>query len=149
MAALGCLVLLASVGVSPVISEEEETKPVYGPWLEEFRTAAKRGTVEGQVVKVGTVDGFVQAVYTRPYEALLCSYPWHCSTAYNVMWCESRGNPQAYNAATKMYGLMQISSIHAARVGGDLARLYEPETNARIAYQLYTESGWSPWAACL
>lgn len=60
-----------------------------------------------------------------------------------VMWCESKGDPRAYNANN--YGLMQINSIHQRRVNGDLQSLYDPEVNIRVAFQIWTEQGWAPW----
>jgi len=82
----------------------------------------------------------------RPYEDLICSYPWDCQKAYRIMLCESTANPRALAGGN--YGLMQINAIHSAMVGGDLNALYDPETNVRIAYALYSASGWQPWVAC-
>jgi hypothetical protein len=83
----------------------------------------------------------------RPYADLLCEYTaWDCAKAYRVMLCESSGNPRAY--ADGNYGLMQINAVHGPRVGGNLAALYDPEVNIAIAYQLYLERGWQPWAIC-
>ena len=79
----------------------------------------------------------------RPYEDLICSYPWDCAKAYRVMLCESRGDPTAYNAGN--YGLFQLNAIHRARVGGDLSLFYDPETNVRVAYDLWSAQGWAPW----
>jgi soluble lytic murein transglycosylase-like protein len=63
---------------------------------------------------------------------------------------ESTGNPEAtgYNTnGTVDRGLMQVNSIHADLVGGDLARLYDPATNIKIAYSL-SKGGqdWTPWS---
>lgn len=46
------------------------------------------------------------------------------------------------------YGLMQINSIHADMVGGNLERLRDPEVNIKVAYSL-SRSGtdWTPWTA--
>lgn len=45
------------------------------------------------------------------------------------------------------YGLMQINSIHADMVGGDLESLRDPAVNVKIAYSL-SKGGqdWTPWS---
>lgn len=58
--------------------------------------------------------------------------------------CESSLNPAAYNAGN--YGLYQINAVHAARVGGDLASLFDPAVNVRVAYEIWAEQSWIPWA---
>ena len=45
------------------------------------------------------------------------------------------------------FGLFQINSVHANRVGGDLNFLLDAETNIRIAAQIWREQGWRPWVA--
>jgi hypothetical protein len=43
------------------------------------------------------------------------------------------------------YGLFQINSVHAAKVGGNLEKLKDPETNVKVAFQIWQEQGWRPW----
>lgn len=46
------------------------------------------------------------------------------------------------------YGLMQINSIHADMVGGNLELLRDPATNIKIAYSLSKHgTDWTPWSA--
>jgi lysozyme-related protein Hpa2 len=46
------------------------------------------------------------------------------------------------------YGLMQINSIHADMVGGDLESLRNPAVNIRVAYSLsHQGSNWTAWSA--
>lgn len=66
---------------------------------------------------------------------------------------ESGGNATIDNAGTNRdgstdYGLMQINSIHADMVGGNLEALRDPATNIKIAYSL-SKGGtdWTPWSA--
>lgn len=40
---------------------------------------------------------------------------------------------------------MQVNSVHADRVGGNLAALLDPVTNIKVAYEIYSEQGWCPW----
>lgn len=77
------------------------------------------------------------------YEELICSYDWDCSKAMRVMFCESRGDPNAYSAGN--IGLFQINAIHRGRVGGEERELYDPTTNVRVAWEIYREQGWQPW----
>ena len=76
---------------------------------------------------------------------LVCSYRWSCQEALRVMHCESRGDPLAASAGGDR-GLFQINPVHRARVGGNLSRLHDPETNVAVAWAIYSEQGWRPWA---
>lgn len=78
------------------------------------------------------------------YRDLICAAPWPCEEALRVSWCESRWDPLAYR--TGNYGLFQVNQVHWARVGGDLEQLYDPEVNVRVAYEIWREQGWTPWA---
>ena len=75
-----------------------------------------------------------------------------------IMWRESRCQPTAYNGRGRddSYGLLQLNMrAHRSWVGPlvnwDYTRLYEPETNLRIARQLFDRArrmfgcGWQPW----
>jgi hypothetical protein len=73
-------------------------------------------------------------------EALVCSYPWDCSWALSVMYCESGGNPNAYNPAGPYIGLFQILSSDSS--------LFDPVTNVAAAYQKYISQGPGAWGAC-
>lgn len=45
------------------------------------------------------------------------------------------------------YGLMQINSVHADMVGGDLEALRDPATNIKIAYSLsHNGTDWTAWS---
>jgi soluble lytic murein transglycosylase-like protein len=79
------------------------------------------------------------------WESLVSRYRWPVAEALSVLSCESRGDPAAYRAGN--YGLFQINSIHAWRVGGKVASLFDPETNVRVAYDIWRDNaGWGPWA---
>lgn len=77
-------------------------------------------------------------------------YNWNTRTAYAICMAESRGNPNAtgYNTnGTEDRGLMQVNSIHADMVGGNLAELYSPATNIKIAYSLsHGGQDWTAWS---
>ncbi len=81
------------------------------------------------------------------------AYDWDVRVAYAVCMAESRGNPNANNAGTNSdgsvdRGLMQVNSIHADMVGGDLDKLYDPKTNLDVAYSLsHNGTDWTAWSA--
>lgn len=63
-----------------------------------------------------------------------------------VMQCESGGNPNAHNTAGEdSRGLMQINVGPGAHTQWASYNLFDPETNLRLAYELWKTSGWSPW----
>ena len=79
-------------------------------------------------------------------------YDWNTKIAYAICMAESGGNAAIDNAGTNSngsvdYGLMQINSIHADMVGGNLELLRDPATNIKIAYSL-SKGGtdWTPWS---
>lgn len=59
---------------------------------------------------------------------------------------ESSCNPTAVSP-TRDHGLMQINEVHLAKVNGNVNALYDPETNIRIAGQIYSGRGWTAWYA--
>ena len=65
---------------------------------------------------------------------LISQYDWNDEYAFNVMWCESTGNPNAKNSRSTATGLFQI-----------LNGPYDPEANVRLAHQMYSKRGWQPW----
>jgi Lysozyme like domain len=74
-------------------------------------------------------------------------------TAVAIALAESSGNPSAYNPETAAgtpdgegsFGLWQIYLFAHPEFAG--LNLYDPQTNANCAYQVYSESGgFSPWS---
>jgi len=64
-----------------------------------------------------------------------------------VIYCESRWRADAVSE-TNDYGLGQIHfPVHGWRVDWDASRLLDPATNIYIMWQLWSEQGWTPWAA--
>ena len=74
-------------------------------------------------------------------EEMVCSYAWNCAWALAVMYCESSGNPNAYNPAGPYIGLFQLHES----LGSDL---FNPATNIATAYSLYLSHGPSAWGGC-
>lgn len=69
-------------------------------------------------------------------------------TAKRIAQCESglRANAVGYNTnGTRDSGLMQINSVHKAKVNGNIDALLDPETNLRVAATIYRAQGWGPW----
>jgi len=81
------------------------------------------------------------------------AYDWDQRTAYAICMAESGGVAHKDNAGLNRdgstdYGLMQINSVHADMVAGNLEALRDPEVNIKIAYSL-SKAGtdWTPWSA--
>lgn len=78
-------------------------------------------------------------------------YDWDVTTAFAVCMAESGGNTGAtgrpnYDGSVDR-GLMQVNSIHADMVDS-LESLYDPATNLKVAYSLYTKNhDFTPWSA--
>lgn len=68
------------------------------------------------------------------WDGLLAKYSWNTTQAFNIMWCESKGNPNAKNPRSTARGLFQI-------LGGPL----DPEANVKLAFEMYSKRGWQPW----
>lgn len=76
---------------------------------------------------------------------LICSYSWPCGEALSVAHCESRYRPEAYNPASGASGVFQIVPYwHSWRLRPGES-LFDASVNIRIAYELWSESGWRPW----
>jgi hypothetical protein len=81
------------------------------------------------------------------------AYDWNVRIAYAICMAESGGNPTKDNAGLNRdgsidYGLMQVNSIHADMVGGDLESLRNPDVNMRVAYSLsHQGTDWTAWSA--
>lgn len=79
-------------------------------------------------------------------------YNWNTRTAYAICMAESGGIADKNNAGLNSdgstdYGLMQVNSVHADMVGGNLASLYDPATNMRVAYSLSRGgTDWTAWS---
>lgn len=86
------------------------------------------------------------------YRSLIGQYDWNVQIAYAIMRAENTGcDPAIDNRGLNSdgsvdYGLFQVNSVHAAEVGGNLAALYDPATNIRVAYTIYSGSGWRAWS---
>jgi TolA-binding protein len=68
------------------------------------------------------------------------------NSALLAMRRESSCNPNAVSPSGD-YGLMQIHfAAHSKKVGGNVKALFDPQTNVKVAAQVYKESGgWGPW----
>lgn len=80
---------------------------------------------------------------------LVNNYDWNKQIAYAICMAESQDNPNATDNdsdGSTDYGLMQINSIHADLVNGDLNSLFDPATNIKIAYKLSQQgTKWTAW----
>lgn len=80
------------------------------------------------------------------------AYDWNKRIAYAICMAESGGVASKDNAGlnrdgTVDYGLMQVNSIHADMVAGDLESLRNPQVNVKVAYSLSKGGAdWTPWS---
>lgn len=71
--------------------------------------------------------------------------------ALDVARCESGLNPYAYNPNGGYYGLFQLSRYWHERLANSMGygwnQINDPYVNARVARQVYNQSGgWGPWS---
>lgn len=71
--------------------------------------------------------------------------PW----AMRVMWCESKGDPNAKNPRSSASGLFQHLATYwperSAKAGWAGASIFDPEANIAVAAWLYSWGGSSHW----
>ncbi len=64
-----------------------------------------------------------------------------------LVWYESKGDPNAKNPTSSARGLTQIlASSWASYFGVTYDDLYDPETNVRLAKEIYDIQGWDAWS---
>jgi len=76
--------------------------------------------------------------------AEVASYPWPVAEACAVSYCESRWQADAIGGDN--WGYFQIWSGWARYYGVPVHDLLAPATNVRVAYAIWRENGWGPWA---
>lgn len=114
---------------------------------EEARIAAANAEKQKAAVSVSNVG---QSGNCESYRGLVAKYfpADQVNNALLTMQKESSCRPTAVSP-TNDHGLMQVNcTYHCSKVGGDVNRLYDPETNIRLASAIYTDRGnWSAWYA--
>ena len=111
------------------------------------RAAAQQRLLE--VPPVRGADAFpasVAIVLADTWRAPVCrpEYRWRCEDALAVVSCESSGDPLAYNAGS--IGLFQVHyPSHYDKVSS-AEELYDPTVNIAVAYRIWQDSAWLPWA---
>ena len=96
--------------------------------------------------------GLVIPPGTEPWVSLVEAYfaPGDVQRALDVIWCESRGNPDATNASSGAAGLFQhlpkYGEERSANAGWAGASIYEPTANTAVAaWLVYSDGGWKHW----
>lgn len=97
------------------------------------------------VVKFADVNA--QVYTTDQIKRRICEvFGSQCRNALVIAQHESNFNPKAISY-TNDYGVMQVNcDWHKDNVGGDCTRLFDVETNLRVAKQIYDASGWKAWS---
>ena len=87
-------------------------------------------------------------------ENITCSYDWDCDTALRVFRCENGFDAYGYwrpgvIGGQGERGIAQIHPIHLERIhnlGYTWDDMFNPTANLAVAYSLFQEQGWEPWA---
>lgn len=92
-----------------------------------------------------------QVRYYEPgsIEALICSvFTEDCDRAVRVARCESNLNPYARNrsGALGLFQLLGHADMFEARGWSEAADWSDPYRNTVVAHDLWSSSGWGPWA---
>ena len=102
-----------------------------------------RGMSMNEVITKDDSSGFLKEILQK--------YGWNSELAFNVMDCESGGNPLAHNFSNitrdDSWGLFQINlygKLKEKRPSPEW--LVIPENNIKFAYELYLKKGWIPWS---
>lgn len=132
-----------TVKTVPAVANENKPTPQAQPTVQPTTTAvpAQQTTVAKQVTPTYTSG-------CSTYDSLFRQYAWNVSVAEAICMAESGGNPYALSQ-TQDRGLMQINSIHADMVQGNLSELYTPATNIAVAWKIYSANGWDAWSTYL
>ena len=129
-------------------SQEIHIFPISSPVYVKAEVLA---TKEEKVAYNGNLEGVSDKEH---YKSLVEQYDWHHGVAMAVMREESHYNPRAYNperhnGCNGSFGLMQVACIHIGKYGVEhYTELYDPETNIRVAHEIWKESSWRPWGVC-
>lgn len=83
-------------------------------------------------------------------EAAICAYGWDCWTALRIARCESGPDYIAGYNGHGAAGTFQLMPVHAWRFEARGWSFYDdaliPERNIAVAFDLWSEQGWRPWA---
>ena len=109
--------------------------------------AKPNATKVATATKPQTKPAVIYPIGCEKYRLEVAKYNWNVNIVLAIMKAES-GCRSGALSSTGDRGLMQINWIHSAKVGGDLNKLYNPQTNIAVAYQIYSNSGFSPWSVC-
>lgn len=100
--------------------------------------------IETEVLHTKTKDEFFE---------IISQYDWDANIAYQIMLCESSGNPEAHNLNYKTrdnsFGLFQVNLYgRLASERPSAEWLLVAENNIEYAYKLYKGRGWQHWSNC-
>jgi soluble lytic murein transglycosylase-like protein len=141
------LILLLAALLALLVAGRVIAKSInQAPQLVEQNTQKQTETTQSTPEEIKTPP-VASVKVVEPTEALVARYfpPSQVANAMTIIKYESGGNPNALSQ-TNDRGLFQINAVHIKRVNGDLSALFDPETNVKVAYAIWSEQGWSPWS---
>jgi hypothetical protein len=140
----------AGDGEEPVSGQEQENPAGAGIGDEPGPSPVQgvlRGDVQGHEQEVPAATA--ASVGGDSVRALICARAWPCTEALAVASCESGLRPDATGRLGER-GVFQITQRwHEGRFtarGWTWADAYDAAKNVAIAYEIWTESGWSQWS---
>lgn len=138
---------------------EAEQKRIAEEKAEAERVAAQKAAEEAAAAERAKTQVAQATPQTRPqtssgggceqYRSLLSKY-FPADQINNAMLTMQKESGCRSNAVspTDDHGLMQINCrYHCSKVGGNVNALYDPETNIKLASQIYAGRGWTAWYA--
>jgi soluble lytic murein transglycosylase-like protein len=136
----GQRVLVEQLQVATRVRREQQTDAAQAAAVaadaERARKAAADAAEAARVARSARVAARPAPRSSGPvdWKAIVARHPWDVAVAERIVWCESRGNPDARNSSGAT-GLFQI-------LGGSL----DPVANVARAYEMYRARGWQPWS---
>ena len=128
---LGVAVVVASVLIGRVAMAVEAK--MAGPLITPLADVNREYIEKTIYVTPATIEDKIRARFGQ-----------EADVALRVAFCESSMNPRAKNSTSSARGLFQImQSWH--RINEKW--LFNEDVNIEVAYQLWTEQGWTPWEA--
>ena len=140
------------LGATYVLDGEVDLDALAISWVSVTRPAAVAGvrSLGGSQNGLGSLSHLVaplprsSVTSTSRVQEIVSRYEWDIGIAARIILCESGGSASVVNVAGHA-GLFQVSPIHR----WEIEWLLVPANNVVAAYELYTHSGWQPWASSI
>ncbi|MDD3752887.1 MAG: transglycosylase SLT domain-containing protein [Candidatus Colwellbacteria bacterium] len=98
------------------------------------------------------IEPRVTGIKLFDYDDLIDKYDWDSRLMKAIFYAESQLKPNAVNAKDRhkgcsgSYGIAQIGCVWFGKHGLNWDNWNDPETNIRVAYEIYKEQGLNAWS---